>query len=499
MKAYLVLGTVATLLALVLAGQWLWPEWTGNPARGLPPLAPVAPDPAAAAVAATPAAKPPDLARIREQVDPGSLPADPAGLLRFLAEQQSRLTDGVAIPEALAIHIQRNLAADQLLKLQPSGPSRLPVIRHKLDALVNLAASGDSRSRQELATTVTRLESDPDPRIAGAAALAELLADTRLRLSHKDVRLDPLVARTRQIADQFADQPRVLGELVRLADDLLEQGFRDTWLSMIGAISAACADQRSPQIRDLAGRLDSRLRLAEYDFDGIVNRLRFGDAAAVEDFRQAVTRILSAPDLQPDDVPRLLRSVCWLETEQQIGLATEANRILNSAADDITHAPARDYIRSFCTRNQVRLGWRDQPLPSGLPLAGGGVLDPDQLPPERTVLVFWSAAEPRSVEILKQIAGQLEAAGDSRWNLVSVCFSRNVNITRTLFGGQPPAWPIVMSCDGRRDLASEFGIEQTPHVMLLDEDRRIVSTSVTPGPGSDWLDRLATLSRSDHR
>ena len=301
------------------------------------------------------------------------------------------------------------------------------------------------------------------------------------------------------MASQFPDNVDVLTELNTMGDVLLERGHRAVWIQLTKNLESAYRLNNDPQIQTIVRQMSSRLKLAEYDFDGVINRLRHGEQEAVNRFQTIVNNLCSDPDLNLLDVQRIFRAVQWLELEQQPELALQACQIIRTASRQSTTAEMRQMVEAFCNTTTVRLQLAGKSLPAGLPTADGGTLDLPRLNGRRTVLVFWSPAQPRSLELIKKIAAETGQSGDPSWNLVGVCFSKNPAVTRTLFGGTPPPWPNVICTDGSRDLAGEFGVTQTPHIMLLDEYQTIQTTAVSLTQTGDWLNRLTGLPQSVDR
>ncbi len=408
------------------------------------------------------------------------LPSGRQELFRFLARQKTLLQSATDLESRLSIQWNRHRAAEKLLGLQLNEDQRLAALRDKLDSLLSLAAGGDTTARKEFLVSVQQLASDSSHRIVETAAVFELRGDLNERLIQQDNNLAPVVSQAGVVARRFPDSLDVAMELNQLADGLLDQGHRDVWLQILNQLVAVYGQHSDPRLLSLGSQMQSRVELAQLGFDRVVNRLRDGQPDAPGEFAQLISQMLANPELAISGSAGINRSIEWLELSQQPELARQTNQLLRAELANITNPGPRQQLERICDWRAARLELAGQPLPTPLPTADGESLDRSRLAGRNVVLIFWSPAEPESVELIKQTAASRGAGDDRPWEMVGICFSKKPAVTRTLFGGQLPPWPIVISTDGSRDLAHEFGISRTPHVMLLDASGVVMATAFPP-------------------
>ncbi len=409
---------------------------------------------------------------------PIELPDDPRDLFRFLAQQQSLLQAATEPAVRLQIQTDRRRAADKLLTHPLGDQQRLLAVTTRLDSLMHLAAGGNTSAEKEFVSAVEELASDPDPAICEVAAIFQLQSELENSLTQLDKNVAPVVTGANVVARRFPDSPAICRELGVIADLLLDQGYRDQWLAIMENLVAVYGSQPDLRIQSQCTRMRSRIELARSGFDKIVNRLHAGEVAVIPEFEQLATQLLVHSELAVANSTGINRAIQWLELNRKPELAGQTNQIFRAVSANIDDPQLRRQVEAVCDLRATRLALSNRPLPSGLPVADGSTLDPAALTGRPGVVIFWSPAEPASVDLIKRVAAAQAIAGNQPWHLIGVCFSKKAAVTRTLFGGQLPDWPIVIDPGGSRDLAGEFGVPRAPHVMLLDETGVISATAV---------------------
>ena len=118
----------------------------------------------------------------------------------------------------------------------------------------------------------------------------------------------------------------------------------------------------------------------------------------------------------------------------------------------------------------------NQPLALSGKTANGRDFDVASLRGNVVTIVFWSVAQPVSVAAIQQMTLLEQSYAGKNYKMVGVNVDSDKQRALSIFGGKLPDWPLVMNDAGSADesLATRFGIQQTPFVLLLNTEGVVV-------------------------
>jgi hypothetical protein len=404
-----------------------------------------------------------------------SLPDAPDDLLRYLRlTAQQNFSDPALVERAETDRLQ---AANKLLQCKLDDQQHFDAIQAKLDALIHLAAAGNADARQEFYKFTKSLRTDDKPRVAQMVAVAELLIELDSRLARQDRNIDSVIGQALAVASQFPDSSDVCIGLFHAGELIIKSGARDDGLKLFASLASVYENRDDPRIAAVVDEIRTRVELASLDLDTTFNQIRDGHPQALEELKTKIRKLFEDPSLTRLTLDRINNSVDWLELQQQVEATTNVNQLLDRETALIGDGQLQSWLREMCAFRQTRLDLAGQLLPDQLHLADGTPLDRNRFAGNNVVVVFWSPAEPVSVDVVRRFAALRDQQTKRRWELLGVCLTRNPDVVKTLFGGTWPQWPNVTAPPDPAAIAAHFGVSKTPHIMLLDDQQRFVSTS----------------------
>ncbi|MGI9518510.1 MAG: redoxin family protein [Pirellulaceae bacterium] len=423
------------------------------------------------------------------------IPEDKDELLTFLARKQQEMLREQNPGAQLLLQQQRTEASRALLGMQLGAEQRLQVVRSLLDALLRRASLGDGTARSEFLELASDLRRHPDKGIVDAVAIAGLYHELGNQGGADELNIEPVVQTARGIAEQFPESFSTMRELSTFADGLLRRGEREAWRRIIRELVNIYGNSTDEQVQTWHKTLASRLRIAELNLDVIMNNIRDQKPDAIDQYRSVANQMLGDPDLDVPGMEQLLGSITWLERGQLRDEAMEANRVVLAASLNTTNPDMQERIQEVCELRQTRLSLVGESFEIDGQTARGIPFEWTQYAEGHPLMVvFWSPAEPTSVTSVRSLADTWEKRKEQGLKFLAVNISTSGSSPTRLFGDELPEWEIVISADppvdGYSKYVSAFGIDQVPHLILVDRNGTIsaVNPPVTDVDGQ--LDRL---------
>ncbi len=415
--------------------------------------------------------------RISPSMPEINLPDSKEDLFRYLAQQSYLQRNSTEPAELLRIQLDKLSAANKLLKNKLDDNQRFIAVQAKLDALIRLISLGNNGSRQEFFSFAISLESDANSRIQQIAAVAQIVGELNERLSKKESNIDSVIEQACAVARRFPESADVCIELYNQCELVAKNGTREQVIKLLESLAGVYQNNNDARIRSVVAIMNTRIELAKLNLDLIFNQIRDGQIDAMPELKSSLESLCADELLTWLTLERIDNSVNWLEMEQRFEAAGKVNQVLLDVVESVQDDRFQSQMRDLCLRRQVRIDLLGQLLPDNLPLANKSLFDRSQLVDRNTIVLFWSPSEPASVDLLKQLAELRDKQAAPQWELLGVCLTRNSDVVRTLFGGAIPAWPNITITDDSASLADRFGVLEMPHVMMLDDQHRFISTT----------------------
>lgn len=214
----------------------------------------------------------------------------------------------------------------------------------------------------------------------------------------------------------------------------------------------------------------------------------------------ADTMIQSARELQANRriskgiVERYIDVVEEMERSQQYEAISKIRDELTAILANNKEGSER--FQSYCAASSKRSALVGKPfvLPSGL--ASQTPLDPQVFRDHVTAVVFWGA-DAASLDVLAQLEHLYIQHKGAGFGLIAINVDKDLELVRTMIAEQEPEWTVIVAsgpdATGNNPLAVEYGIHQTPYLILVDSAGLVVDVALSV---HDLWDRATALRPS---
>ncbi len=421
----------------------------------------------------------------RTELSPGgAADADRDELLRVLARkgmEQQRTRDK---KQLLEIQLVRERTANLLLTFELDAAQRYQVVRACLDAQLKLMGLGDRQAHARLRRFATARVNHQQSNIAQSANIALMASDLTARVkASTDSDLQPVLDQALVIIGRYPESYEVCRELLDMAEGMMQLDRRSEGTKLMAMLLDHYSDSQDERIGQIVGKLSHRLRVAELNFDSIMNAIRQQQPGAMDEYRVAVEQMVNSPSVDSRTAQEIARSLQWLEAHELYAATLQANQIAQASADQISDAEVRQGLIRYCDRQSTRLGWLNRPFQFDAVTARGQAVDWQEFHEKLLVVVFWSTSEPASMQALRNVSVYVSDQPDMPLALLGVNVASDLAPMQNLFGGQLPEWPIVVSDQPTgagpfNELADRFGVVHVPFILLVDQQGNVVKINV---------------------
>jgi hypothetical protein len=170
-----------------------------------------------------------------------------------------------------------------------------------------------------------------------------------------------------------------------------------------------------------------------------------------------------------------------LEGKQQYASAAQLRDALIEVLGN--HERVGQRLKNFCAASSKRAAMVGQPfaLPSGLSVAKP--LDAAIFKDHVTAVVFFSLHDDASYDTMLKLEQMFTRNQAGGFRLVGINVDTDMQAAQSLAADPGMKWPVVVAAGldatGNNPLAVEYGIDQTPYLILVDQKGTIVDVALT--------------------
>jgi hypothetical protein len=179
-------------------------------------------------------------------------------------------------------------------------------------------------------------------------------------------------------------------------------------------------------------------------------------------------------------VERYIDVLDALEDSQQYDSMRQARTELLPIFTSHDHGGER--FASYCAANSKRAALVGKPFALPSNLAVGADLDPSLFNDKMTAVVFWTADEVSSFEMLGELDQLFTKHKGAGFHLLAINVDPDPERIRAAMTPLPE-WSLIIAsgpdATGANPLAVEYGIHSTPYLVLVDTEGVVVDVSLT--------------------
>ncbi len=395
------------------------------------------------------------------------------------------------------------------------------ICKHKLvlDKLLALAAQSENgeagtkmadRIREQKETTwriggiLSEIQSIAKDLPAGNSLAAEwesmmgqlISLETQVADNSNSEPFELWVQQTEQLVARYPQNLNVCRSIVQNYDRLAALQCYDEANQMLEVTLKSYEAKQNPDLKPHVDQLIDRRAVAQIELDRWKDLIRSNpsDSAQIIEPLAQGARQLKEQQLVSDGVlNRFLEITRTLEHNQQYD---SLSKIRGSLVEVLaTDDAIGQRVKNYCAASSKRAALVGQPFVLPSAIAVTQPLDPAILKDRVTAVVFFSANNESSLDILRnlnQIADRHKEAG---FKLLAINVDRELATARTLQSEPSITFPVVVAAGldgtGNNPLAIEYGIEQTPYLILVDQQGNVVDVALSVK--DMWLRATALL------
>jgi thiol-disulfide isomerase/thioredoxin len=412
---------------------------------------------------------------------------DPADLLSYMAELQSRQPVGTSRDEAIADfqRTQEQLikTADRILASEADDNTLLAAAQGKMSSFSALAQLGFDDARTRLLEFCLQLQTGGKPVLVDIGRRVSFA--TRLDAIASGVESDP-----QPMLDDFFElikhEPKdeQLIQLGREVSSALEQtGHGEQAQQVLSALTAALNEVGDPQL--LAGVQALR---EEGDLIAAGIRAKFaaaaqGDGAAEQAFLAASQQLLASDRRGLSTVGFLLQRAAYTLEAMKPQVAEQLYEQIRVAFVDHENTELAEFVATTIERYQKRARLVGHPFEVAGVTIEGQLFDWSEYEGKVVLIDFWATWCGPCLQELPNIRANYEKFREQGFEVVGVNLDDDPQDVQAFFSVQKLPWPTVLSTDPqtrgmKTPLAVESGVEFIPFIVLVGRDGKVAALNV---------------------
>ncbi len=387
----------------------------------------------------------------------------------------------ISFKEMMDDLVTQQKIAERLLQLELNEEQRLFAVQSLLLSLMKRVATSDLKARETIIETLPNYLEDKNKTIQQIAWSAKATIHLTDFLRIEDADSAELDGSIDQLLSRFQDNPVVARELQGIVVQLMIRERRDKAVQMMEKLSQAYANSSNPNLQNMAEVIRDRMYLTQIEFDIVAEKMRAGDEAYKEQFLEMVEQLAQRKGMGKEIYREILWTERWLE---EIDQYQDAERMLGTLEKNLADHPDetfRQIVAEDISKARSRLQLVGQPLVlKGQNRAGTSLSTEDQHG-KVTLVVFWSATEPNSVQLVQQLIQIYRRYQGRDLEIVSYCIDKNIAQALSVLGNQSPPWVSMYRKEGVPDEQGpdQAGVQQLPFLILLDRDGKVIDVNVS--------------------
>lgn len=291
------------------------------------------------------------------------------------------------------------------------------------------------------------------------------------------------VEETGKLIERYPDNAKIADSIVKIYDRLSELRCYPEAEQLLTTAMVKYGSNVAPEVQASLVQLTDRQSAAEIQLDRWTSLIRTNP----DDSPELVSPMIEgARKLQADKkvtrgiVERYIDVLDALEDSQQYESLSKARTELLPIFT--SHDHAGQHFASYCAANSKRAALVGKPFVLPTNLAVGGDLDPSLFKDKMTAVVFWTADQQRSFEMLGQLDQLFTEHKGAGFHLLAINVDPDPSPIRAALTSLPE-WSLIIAsgpdATGANPLAVEYGIHSTPYLVLVDTEGVVMAVSLT--------------------
>jgi hypothetical protein len=295
-------------------------------------------------------------------------------------------------------------------------------------------------------------------------------------------KFDGWVVGAQDLVKQYPTSGEICRVMLDRHDRLTRAECYEEAKQLLEAVITSYGEHVPPDGRDGAEFAD-RYAVSEIQLDRWPTMIRdnpTGSAALVEPILVGARKLEQEQRVTHDVVDQFIGVAEMMEYTHQYEslnkMRDELAKIFTSDTD-----PSQRF-QEYCSASSRRVASVGKAFSLPSPIAIGQAIDPAIFENRVTAVVFWSAADPGSIETMEKLDVLYTSNKKKPFRVMAINVDRDLDRARALIAKQTVDWTLIVAsgldATGSNPLAVEYGIRATPYMLLVDGKGIVVGTGL---------------------
>lgn len=302
-----------------------------------------------------------------------------------------------------------------------------------------------------------------------------------------DLPYSPFDAWIRQAQLLVANDPQnvdICRGIIQHHDRLAELRCFDEAQQLLDVALNTYRSETKPDLKPHVDQLIDRAAVAQIGLDrwnDLVQKDPTQSAQIIEPFKTGAQQLSDQRLVSPGVMSRFVELSSALEHKQQYeSLSKFRSAMLENVTTD---SATQKRLKTYCAASSKRVALVGHPfvLPHGMAVAQP--LDPGLLKDRVTAVLFWSSHDSNLLSQLRHLDKLYTTHHQSGFGFLAINTDTDLEQAQFIVSQATPTWPIAVAAGldatGSNPLAVEYGIEQTPYLILVDQQGIVVDVALS--------------------
>ncbi len=295
---------------------------------------------------------------------------------------------------------------------------------------------------------------------------------------------DLWLQQTEQLVASYPQNLEVCRKIAKNYDRLADLRCYDEANQLLEATLNRYEAKPDPDLKPHVGQLVDRRSAAQIDLHkwrDLILENPSESAKVIEPLAQGARQLKEQQLVSDGVLNRFLEITRELEHKQQYeSLSKVRDSLVEILGIDVA---VGQRVKNYCAASSKRAALVGQPFVLPSAIAVTQPLDPAILKDHVTAVVFFSVNNQSSLDFLRKLNQIADRHNEAGFKLLAINVDRELATARMLQSDPSITFPVVVAAGldgtGSNPLAVEYGIEQTPYLILVNQQGNVVDIALS--------------------